>query len=367
MTPALEKSAERLKQWCIEKALPFWAETAQLPDGGWVEHLRRDRSPDFEAERRWRILARQIYVYSEATRLGWFQGEKTARDTLNRMQETGYVQRVTPDGYATERRRDLYDHAFYLLASSSLFRLTREAKFLRSANEILEALRLDFSHQSGGWRETPRGLLPRRQNPHMHLFEATLYLYVESGDFSHLKMADEIFGLFKTHFFDRQNEVVTEYFTDDWQKIVGEKGDISEPGHAMEWVWLLTQYQNITGKDTLSFAQRLYDRALMSRPVFLNDEECAAGDIRRETKRLWVQTEVIKAHLAMAERGEPGAADCAAALIDGLFGLYLNSDGTWNDQLNACGVNVAKTIPVSTFYHILCMATEAKRVSDLNT
>ena len=68
----------------------------------------------------------------------------------------------------------------------------------------------------------------------------------------------------------------------------------------------------------------------------------------------------------MAERGQTGAADCAAALIDGLFGLYLNSDGTWNDQLNACGANIATTIPVSTFYHILCMAAETKRVSGLN-
>ena len=53
----------------------------------------------------------------------------------------------------------------------------------------------------------------------------------------------------------------------------------------------------------------------------------------------------------------------AAATIDALFPTYLTTDGLWNDQINACGTNVAQTIPVSTFYHILCMATEADRVS----
>ena len=67
----------------------------------------------------------------------------------------------------------------------------------------------------------------------------------------------------------------------------------------------------------------------------------------------------------MAELDVPGASESAAALIAGLFETYLKPDGSWADQLNACGVNIAKTIPVSTFYHIMGMAAEAERVSQL--
>jgi len=73
---------------------------------------------------------------------------------------------------------------------------------------------------------------------------------------------------------------------------------------------------------------------------------------------------VIKAHLAMAERGVIGARDMAAATIDALFPTYLTAEGVWHDQINACGVNIATTIPVSTFYHILCMASESTRVAE---
>ena len=98
---ALAHSAARLRQWCIEKALPIWAERAQRPDGSWVEHLNLDGTADIAAERRWRVLARQVYVYAKATSLGWFDGEDIAVKTYNVMTATGYVHRVCADGKIT--------------------------------------------------------------------------------------------------------------------------------------------------------------------------------------------------------------------------------------------------------------------------
>lgn len=377
MTPALDKSAERLKQWCIEKALPFWAETARFPDGSWVEHLHLDRTPDRLAERRWRVLARQVYVYAKATKLGWYDGEEIARSTYQVMQDKGlnlliegaYVHRILPDSTITDSSHDFYDHAFYLLASASLYELTKEERYLFDAYDIRTFVDRQLGANSGGWHESlpmkKDGL--RRQNPHMHWLEANMALFKASEEDADLKPTHTVYTLFKQSFFDPQTHCIREFFVMDWQAAPSPKGDSAEPGHAAEWIWLLAEYEKLSGVKTDQFSTDLYETLHRQRGPYLNDEESATREVRRETKRLWVQTEVIKAHLAMAERGEPGAADCAAALIDGLFGLYLNSDGTWNDQLNACGVNVAKTIPVSTFYHILCMATEAKRVSDLNT
>lgn len=361
----LKKSAQRIRNWVIDQALPLWAERAQHESGRWVEHLNLDGTPDLSADLRWRVLARQIYVYAESARWNWFQGEDIARQTYEHMRARGYVQRVRADGTVTERRRDLYDHAFYLLASTSLYRLTKEQRYLTAIEEICVSLDKDFKHPNGGWRETPRGALPRRQNPHMHLLEAFLYLYNETRDPKHLAYAEHIIDLFKAHFFDSKNHIIREFFNEDWSYYSGNQGTTAEPGHAMEWIWLLYRYEFSSGRDTKLWRGALYANALKQRGYFLNDEEDVQGNIRRETRRLWVQTEVIKAHLTMAENDVAGSADMAAAFIDGLFETYLKSDGTWCDQTNACGGQIAKTIPVSTFYHIACMAFEAERVSGL--
>lgn len=362
-TDELAKSAQRLKSWCINFALPQWEERAQLPDGSWVEHLKLNGEPDLQAERRWRVLARQVYVYAKANSLNWYDGLKTAETTYAKMQSVGPVHRVTMDGVITNDMRDLYDHAFYLLASSSLYRLTGRGEYLDDANKILEWIDKNLSHPNGGWKESDRATLsdPRRQNPHMHLLEASLVLYQTTQDDKHLSFAKKVFDLFEAHFFDAGS--ISEFFLSNWTLIPDEKGQTLEPGHGVEWIWLLGQYSKATGQSVKSYQSALYDRAFRQRSWFLNDEESKTGEIRRETKRLWVQTEVIKSHLAMAEIGTPGAKEMAAATIDALFPTYLTPNGLWNDQINACNVNIAQNIPVSTFYHIICMAAEAERLS----
>lgn len=375
MSFSLKNSANRLKSWCVEAALPYWAENARFPDGSWVEHLNLDGSPDKNAERRWRVLARQVYVYATAARLGWYDGEEIARTTyqvmrdkgLSLMMDDGYVHRILPDGTISNDMRDFYDHAFYLLASASLYHLTKDDKYLFDAYDTRTFVDRRLSSEYGGWLESlplkPEGL--RRQNPHMHWFEANMALYQASGDKADLAPAHAVYDLFKDKFFDQKTRRIREFFSQDWTIAPAPKGDAAEPGHLAEWVWLLGEYSKLSGVETFDRAFNLYDTLHEQRGPFLNDEEDHSGEVRRETKRLWVQTEVIKAHLSMAERDVPGAAESAAALIAGLFENYLRPNGVWADQLNACGANIAKTIPVSTFYHIMCLASEAKRVSEL--
>lgn len=362
---ALQHSSSRLRQWCVDHALPVWANSAQNTDGSWVEHLHLDGTADHAVERRWRVLARQVYVYAKASSLGWFDGLSIAVSTYEKMTETGFVHRVNADGEITDPMRDLYDHAFYILAASSLYALTAERKYLEAAESLLDWIDTALTHPLGGWRETDQvdDDAPRRQNPHMHLLEASLFLHIVTKDAKHLRYAKTIFELFETHVFD--DGTISEFFDANWTLESGAKGQTSEPGHAVEWVWLLGQYAKATGHNVRDYQSALYSKALRGRGWFLNDEEDKSGDTRRESKRLWVQTEVIKAHLAMAEAGTPGTRDMAAATIDALFPTYLTAEGLWSDQINTCGTNMAQTIPVSTFYHILCMAAESERIAEL--
>ncbi len=360
---ALILSSARLRDWCAMRALPYWAEHAQKTDGSWVEYLYLDGLPDLNAERRWRVLARQVYVYAKATSLGWYDGRDVAISTYEKMKSVGYVHRVSPDGEITNPMRDLYDHAFYVLAASSLYGLTQDTVYLDDAEEHFVWIDRTLAHPSGGWKESDQADLkaPRRQNPHMHLLEASLFLHDTTKDPKHLSYAKKVFTLFEAHFYDAGT--ISEFFEADWALETGAKGQTAEPGHAVEWIWLLGQYHKATDTDVTAYQSALYRTAQTGRGWFLNDEEDKSGDIRRETKRLWVQTEVIKAHLAMAERGVPGARDMAAAVIDALFPTYLTFEGQWNDQINARESNIATTIPTSTFYHILCMAAESERIS----
>ena len=120
-------------------------------------------------------------------------------------------------------------------------------------------------------------------------------------------LADQIIELFQTRFFDRDHHIIREFFNADWSIAAGDLGETAEPGHAAEWIWLLGWYERLTGISQAEYANALYTRLLSKPGDFLNDEEDVFGNVRRETRRLWCQTELIKAHLAQAERGIPEA------------------------------------------------------------
>ena len=347
--------------------LKRWAERAQRPGGDWVEHLHLDGTADDSAERRWRILARQAVAYAHAAHLGWYSdGEEIARRTFDAYWAEGWtgthmVHCILPDGTVSDPRADLYDHAFALLACARMLQLTGELLY-RDRAKLIRGWIETQRDPHGGWAEGDVKPVPRRQNPHMHLLEASLALYEATGKAEDLDIAREVISLFDRHFL--RGDVIGEFFNADWT-LHPECGHVVEPGHAVEWIWLLTRFDTLTGGDHSLACHALYDRAFRNRLVDLYDEEDADGEIVRQTTRTWVMTEAVKSHLAMAERGHPGAADMAAATISSMMGPVLTPDGLWVDQRNACGAPVAETIPVSTLYHIVGMAIEAERVASL--
>lgn len=378
MANSLKSHSKALKSWLIDAALPYWETHGIDRSGGFYEDLHLDGRPNHSAIRRVRVQSRQIFVYAQAARLGWYDGTDTADQTFAFLERYGYqrggagdalggyTHRIGPDYAVTDPLRDFYDHAFHLLGSASLMRLpgSRYATAARTrAEEILGFIDIELEADHGGWAEGKPASLPRRQNPHMHFLEASMALYDATGDPRHLMPARIVYDLFTQHFFDRKHHVISEFFTQDWQIAGGPLGQTAEPGHAAEWVWLLLQFEKRSGIDTSEAAGLLYEKAFKTDSVFLNDEEDKAGAVRRPTKRLWVQTEVIRAHLAQMERGDPKAKAKAAQAAAAFREHYLLGNGGWSDQLDADANPCAATIPVSTFYHIMGMIMEMQRLS----
>ena len=54
--------------------------------------------------------------------------------------------------------------------------------------------------------------------------------------------------LFRTKFFDTVSGTLAEYFNDDWSRAPGEDGRMTEPGHQMEWAWILNSARKLLGR-----------------------------------------------------------------------------------------------------------------------
>jgi mannose/cellobiose epimerase-like protein (N-acyl-D-glucosamine 2-epimerase family) len=364
----------RLKRRMIDDALPLWStEGWDATSGGFIDRLHRDGRADWGAPRRVFVQARQIYCYAKAAQMGWYpQGRAIALKGLEHMLarakapdgRPGYVHRLTPEGTVLDSRRDAYDHAFILLALSTVYALEKDAQVRAEIDALLAFIDAHLRSPHGGVLEGLPPSMPRRQNPQMHLFEAMIAAFDATHDLSFQNRAGEFFALFLANLYDKQKRVLGEYFEEDWSKI--EPVSV-EPGHQAEWVWLLKGFERITGCPTgryraelLETAVRCYDTA----SGCLIDEADVDGNTRRHSRRLWPQTEIAKAWIAQAESGEAGAADRARAALVRLERHYLSHPvtGGWYDQFDREGKSLVDTIPASSFYHVLCAVAEAEQV-----
>ena len=376
-TAAADNSVDvvaRLKRRMIEHALPLWSgEGWDSATGGFIDRLDQDGRADRQAPRRILVQARQIYCFAKAAQMGWYpEGREIALKGLDYLfskakapdGRPGFVHVLTPEGAVLKPLRDTYDHAFVLLALASVYALDRDAQIRTEIDALCHFLETQLRSLHGGFLEGLPSSMPRRQNPHMHLFEAMIAAFDATHDNVFQNRAGDFFALFLANLYDKPKQLLGEYFEEDWSRI--EPVSI-EPGHQAEWAWLLKGFERITGCPTGRFRGELLASALRYRDEAtgcLVDEGDANGKIKRHSRRLWPQTELAKAWIAQAEAGEAGAADEARAALARLERHYLSHPvtGGWYDQFDRDGTSLVATIPASSFYHVLCAVTEAEQV-----
>ena len=365
------RQVARIRAWLTEAALPLWSSVGRDKDGGFVERLSLTGEPDYAAQKRVRVQARQIYVYSHAAILGLWPGgaelgqwgfEFLIRHAL--LEGGGVAHLLDRSGTVLDARRDTYDQAFVLYALGWLYRAGKDKAVADAIGVVAAAIERHLRHPYEGYLEDDRGGAPRRQNPHMHLFEAFLSVYGATKDQVYLDRAKAIYVLFRNRFYDRRHGALREFFSEDWSPAPGEPGRIVEPGHHFEWVWLLHRFAELAGEQVGAEARGLYDFGLRhgieAASGLAFDEVWVEGTSKLRTKRCWPQTEALKAELAIARAQGKPISPRADALVDNLFRYYLDQPvaGGWNDAVDAANAPIAKTMPASTFYHVFLAFTE---------
>tara|TARA_R110002051_G_scaffold259449_5_gene319040 strand:+ start:129226 stop:130380 length:1155 start_codon:yes stop_codon:yes gene_type:complete len=372
-----------IAQWGLQTALPFWAERGwDDVHGGFLESIARDGSAISGDVRRVRVQARQIYVFARAHQEGWLDGLERAEQAATLLKQRawqsdgqpGWVHALTDAGDVSDPTRDLYDHAFILLALGQLGGASGDKAWFDLADETLAWLDTAMADPTGGYRETLAGSQwPRRQNPHMHLFEALMALYEASGRFEFLTRATAIKALFGTVFYDSEMAVVREFFNADWSRATGELGAVVEPGHLCEWAWLLHEYHRLSGEPLDGAASAMFGTAMR---VGVNPQTGllyaainARGEVLDGSSRTWMQTEWLRTAVRMPEQCLPGAAEHLERAGSAM--LYHFNDviaGGWIDQFDASGKALSDRIPASTLYHVFgviaeCMSARTGGVS----
>lgn len=364
MPEPLVAASLRFAEWLRLRALPAWSTLGLADTGLFNEALTLDGRVASRPHRA-RVQARQIFVYTNAGRLGWpgpwrrIVSIGLARLLDSHLRDDGLSRSLVSDsGKPLDDTARLYDQAFVLLALATVSSAGVDAVAAEATAVRLRETLLGLALPNGGFREA--GDHPFQANAHMHLLEACLAWEEAGGDAGWTRLADRLVALAFEAFIDPDGGFLREFYQADWIPAEGDDGTLIEPGHQFEWAWLLTRYgRSRNDARALAAATGLYAagrRGIADHPAIIIDAMNTDGSVRSPQARLWPQTEWLKAALILAETASPddraALFEDAATALRALW-LYLTPDGLWHDKHLPGGGFVAEPAPASSLYHIM--------------
>lgn len=373
MSNGLQRAADSLNAWLFEHSLPLWWRQGRIDNGAFLEGLTLDGHPVGSRASRIRVQGRQLFCFCVAQQLGWQQPELEAlliRSAI-RFGETGLrddnvvAHKIDIDsGVIVDAETDLYDAAFFLLGLAEATRVCGQEITAPALERFFSGLDTSIRYaDNAGYREALPGSQTRLQNPHMHLFEALLRLYHVTGDAALTSRIDDLLEFVERTFFDTAHGWISE-------EVCGpERSKTFEPGHSMEWVWLLGYHARLFDTPLHPFAQTLYDHVVTldiapgRMPLAID----ADGDRCDPRMRLWAQTETLKAHLSMSELADdryPQSAAHAIATANAIQQDWLGRcaiSGGWFEHIDPDGTITSKFMPASSGYHVYFAISELAR------
>lgn len=388
-SPAANPQIARVRDWCLNwdygRLLDSHRNAPPVPV---VERFDWNGTPIDPGFRRIRVIGRQLYVLSRAACGGADGAGELAERTATALMQYGrgddgqFVSRLSPDGSVLDASADLYDIAFALFGLAWWYRYSGDPLAIELATDSVTHLTARMGSPSGhGFVDRLPGAWKHLQNPHMHLFEAAIFLTVFTGQDSFRRLAQEIFGLARDRLIDPVNGTLAEEFDDAWRPVAGPQGKIRiEPGHQFEWAWLLDRWAKVSGDQAaLQLACNLFDFAITQGrdpdTGLILDAVCPQGEPVERNLRIWPNTELLKAQVAIAERDGRTHWSAIDQTIERVFCHYLEptavgrntslKQGFWVDYLKADARQLnCDHVPASTMYHIMFAFSEALRFHD---
>ncbi len=370
----LDRAADRASSWLFETAMPLWlAHGVDRERGGFYESLTlTDLRPATEFKRL-RVLARQIYVFSVGALNGVEGAEEAVSNGLSflleraRHPEGGFASRLDAAGVITDPTRDLYDLAFVLFALAHAYRVVGRDGLRQEAIALVVFVRSKMRHAAGGFVESLPPRSPRRQNPHMHLLEASLACLEYMSDSVFSTLVDEMTSLCQTAFMNTKRDRIFEYFVEDLSAPLRPGGvAVVEPGHHMEWAWLFEEVKRVRGVEVeggAALAHFAHTFGLDNDTGLLRGELDENGDSTECAVRLWPHGEWLKAALRVRAVKETwvDAWRAVERFLD------VPTPGLWREQWDPLsGEFVDAPAPASTLYHLTTAIVELRRASALS-
>jgi mannose/cellobiose epimerase-like protein (N-acyl-D-glucosamine 2-epimerase family) len=361
--------------WLKDHAWPLWLEHGvDWKRRAFLEYIDLATLDCRAAFRRLRVAARQTYVFAKAATHGVPRAAEAVALGLEflcgpaRLADGGYAWWFDLDNRPIDRTRDLYDHAFVLLAFAAAADVGEAAQMRSEALGLGRYIADRFRHPQGGYEDSIPPALPRRQNPHMHLFEALLAAHeafgAGVGDAAFFDAAEGLAALFLGRLFQAREGALPEIF-DESLAPHREAGRFRiEPGHHYEWVWLLDRYATAAAAigrpvpPELAVAcdalLRFADRHAAS-PAFglVMNGIWSDGAVEGGGFRLWPQTERLKVEARRRDAERFAAA--LGAVERHLVGVC---PGLWIERFDAAGQAVPGPAPATSLYHLTAALTD---------
>jgi mannose/cellobiose epimerase-like protein (N-acyl-D-glucosamine 2-epimerase family) len=354
---------DRLKAWLFEDALPLWWNIgADHARGGFFEKLTLGGAPVAQP-RRTRVVARQIYVFAQASRMGWtgpwreavahglasLTGPLTRPDGLFRFS-------IDEAGAPVDDSARPYEQAFGLLALSAARQALGPGHGLESLAQRARAAQAQLiGRPDGGVHDDACRTAPLRANPLMHLFEAALAWREAGDDGGWADLSNRIARLARERLI-QPSGALPELFDLDWAALA--EAEV-EPGHQFEWGFLLLRHATLADNETSRQAARAL--IALAEQTGVDDQRgvaLAALDQAFQpldlTARLWPQTERARAGALLAlvdpDGGWPIARRGAQSL---LRYLATSRPGLWFENMEADGSFRDEPSPASSLYHLV--------------
>lgn len=380
--------SEQWHAWLTKKALPFWIEKGfNFKTCFFYERLLWDGVPSVVHEQRLMVQARQIVTYGRAYFDGLYDGRSYILECIQKLEEAyyhadgqkGWGFSLILEDKTLNPLRDLYGHAFILLAYGWVYKMTQDVHYREIAKKT--ALEIDeiFKAEIAGYiTEYPAASLYRSQNPHMHLLEAYLLLFEVTEDSFYFEEAGKIVSLAEKYFIDRKTGFLFEFLDHSLNFLHEDKKHYIEPGHQFEWAWLLQDYMRLARgcleeerRQSLILTVKHLLKNVLSYGVerergLVWDGLNAKGEVISHNVRIWPQTEFLRVLMTSPQYifEEILEEQERCALIEKasvqMFERFLKKElhGGWVDRLDDAGQAIGDYMPASSFYHIYSAARE---------